>query len=293
MAGTFSRNLRLFGVTLGAIFTAELGDKTQLAALTFAADAPVYSWVIFAGAAAAMTLTSLIGVLLGDLLARLVKPRVLNYIAGGIFLVCAGFFVFRFLTAEESAAVAARSAATAWEAFAFTFSAIFVAELGDKTQLATLALAAGNRQARWVVFAGSALALVVASALACLVGGLAGEYLHSRYIGLAVALVFAVLGVAFLLGRAEKGRREFAWLVEQIEKLYEDPECRNCARLKRFLEHVRSLRSEVVSSKVSQLLAPREQWRDAACEQACRVDILHEAWHEKYEHQDATALQKG
>src|SRR6187549_2229568 len=56
-----------------------------------------------------------------------------------------------------------------WKLFLSTFGAIFLAEMGDKTQLATLSLSA-NGASRWVVFAGSALALVATSAVAVLFG---------------------------------------------------------------------------------------------------------------------------
>src|SRR5436190_11904547 len=56
-----------------------------------------------------------------------------------------------------------------WKTLASTFGAIFVAELGDKTQLAALSMSAGSR-AKWAVFAGSALALITTSAIAVLAG---------------------------------------------------------------------------------------------------------------------------
>lgn len=296
MAGRFAGDIRLFGVTLAAIFVAELGDKTQLTALAFSASAPGYRLLVFAATAAAMVLSSLIGVLAGGLLARVVKPRVLNVVAGVIFIVCAVLFAVRFAMAGDagSASVVAvgQGDRTPWEAFAFTFVAIFVAELGDKTQLATLSLAAGNRHARWVVFAGSATALTAASALACLLGGVLGEHLESRYLSLAAAAIFAVLGLFFLLGRAEKGRREFAWLVKQIEQLYEDEQCRTCPRLMAFLEHVRAIGSSAVSQQVDRLLRPRSEWQTHGCDRPCRVDGLHRRWHERYEHEDEVPLEK-
>ena len=58
-----------------------------------------------------------------------------------------------------------------WKLFATTFVAIFLAELGDKTQLATLTLAASSPGRRWLVFGAAALALLVSSAVAVLLGG--------------------------------------------------------------------------------------------------------------------------
>lgn len=89
-----------------------------------------------------------------------------------------------------------------WKLFASTFLAIFVAELGDKTQLATLSLAAGG-SSRWVVFAGSALALIATSALAVLFGEALTRVIPPVWIRRGAGVLFLVLGVLFLLAPAE------------------------------------------------------------------------------------------
>ena len=89
-----------------------------------------------------------------------------------------------------------------WRLFASTFTAIFVAELGDKTQLATLSLAAGGKS-RWVVFAGSALALVATSALAVLGGEVVARFVPPQWIRRVAGVVFLVMGALFLLGKGE------------------------------------------------------------------------------------------
>ncbi len=89
-----------------------------------------------------------------------------------------------------------------WKLFASTFLAIFVAELGDKTQLATLSLAAGG-SSRWVVFAGSAFALIATSALAVLFGEALTRVISPVWIRRGAGVLFLVLGVLFLLAPAE------------------------------------------------------------------------------------------
>ncbi len=64
------------------MFVAELGDKTQLATLLFAADREVSGWTVFAGASAALVTASAIGVLAGTLLSQYINPRYLHYLAG-------------------------------------------------------------------------------------------------------------------------------------------------------------------------------------------------------------------
>jgi putative Ca2+/H+ antiporter (TMEM165/GDT1 family) len=87
-----------------------------------------------------------------------------------------------------------------WPAFFSTFAAIFVAEMGDKTQLATLTFAAGARS-RWMVFAASALALVAASAIAVLAGEVVSRLISPAVLRRAAGVVFIVLGVMYLVGR--------------------------------------------------------------------------------------------
>jgi putative Ca2+/H+ antiporter (TMEM165/GDT1 family) len=89
-----------------------------------------------------------------------------------------------------------------WKLFASTFAAIFIAEIGDKTQLATLSLAAGG-SSRWMVFAGAALALVATSAIAVLVGEALARAVPPIYLQRTAGVVFLVLGVLFLFGRGE------------------------------------------------------------------------------------------
>jgi putative Ca2+/H+ antiporter (TMEM165/GDT1 family) len=89
-----------------------------------------------------------------------------------------------------------------WKLFASTFGAIFLAELGDKTQLATLSLASGGKS-RWVVFLASALALVATSALAVLAGEAIARMVPPIWVRRAAGALFLAMGVLFLLGRVD------------------------------------------------------------------------------------------
>lgn len=84
--------------------------------------------------------------------------------------------------------------------FGATFLAIFLAEIGDKTQLATLSFAAGGRS-RLAVFAGASLALIATSAIAVLAGEALARAIPPIWIRRAAGVLFLVLGVVFLLGR--------------------------------------------------------------------------------------------
>lgn len=83
--------------------------------------------------------------------------------------------------------------------FATVFATVFIAELGDKTQLATLLYAADASHSKLTVFAASAAALVVASALGVLAGGLVSEYVNPRALRWVAGLGFVGVGLWVLL----------------------------------------------------------------------------------------------
>jgi putative Ca2+/H+ antiporter (TMEM165/GDT1 family) len=88
-----------------------------------------------------------------------------------------------------------------WKLFASTFAAIFVAELGDKTQLAGLSLAAGSTS-KWTVFAGSALALVATSAIAVVGGEAVSRLISPLWLRRIAGVVFIAMGAWFLIRKA-------------------------------------------------------------------------------------------
>ena len=78
---------KVFVTIFASVFVAELGDKTQLATVLFASKADVSKWGVFAAAAAALVVSTAIGVLAGALLANWISERVLHWIAGCGFIV--------------------------------------------------------------------------------------------------------------------------------------------------------------------------------------------------------------
>lgn len=81
-----------------------------------------------------------------------------------------------------------------WKLFLSTFVLIFIAELGDKTQLVAMARAGAGDQARWVVFAAAASALVLSTLVAVLVGGALGRLVSERTINMVAGTLFVVIG---------------------------------------------------------------------------------------------------
>jgi putative Ca2+/H+ antiporter (TMEM165/GDT1 family) len=81
-----------------------------------------------------------------------------------------------------------------------TFGIIFLAEIGDKTQLAAMTMSADTKKP-WAVFLGASLALAAVSALGVLVGSVVGDYVPLEWIKRVAALAFIVIGVLMLLGK--------------------------------------------------------------------------------------------
>ena len=118
---------------------------------------------------------------------------------------------FSFVGAAESKAVS-RFAANAlhkitfketemdWRVFLTTFGVIFLAEMGDKTQLAAMTMAAQSKKP-WAVFIAAALALTAVSAIGVLAGSVLGNYLPLEWIKRVAAVAFIVIGVLMLAGK--------------------------------------------------------------------------------------------
>jgi putative Ca2+/H+ antiporter (TMEM165/GDT1 family) len=82
---------------------------------------------------------------------------------------------------------------------ATVFTAVFIAELGDKTQLATMLFAADREVSKWTVFAGASLALIVASGLGVLAGGFISHYVSEKYLHYIAGAGFVGIGIWTLL----------------------------------------------------------------------------------------------
>jgi len=179
-----------FWLACGVALIAELGDKSQLAAASFGARhrlAPVLLGFTL-GAAAALGLGVLLGAAVGDLLPHAVR----SVVAGALFLVFALWSLRSHDEDAESAAAVRTGVVLVGVAFA-----VFLAEMGDKTQFATAALAA--RQSPLSTWLGATLGEVLASGAAILVGAWLGPRMPERILRLGGAVVFALVGVWLLV----------------------------------------------------------------------------------------------
>ena len=88
-----------------------------------------------------------------------------------------------------------------WKTFALIFGTVFVAELGDKTQLATLLFAADKAVNKWLVFFGASVALIATSALGVLGGALISQHVSERALHLTAGIGFILIGLWTVFSR--------------------------------------------------------------------------------------------
>ncbi|MGO4618127.1 TMEM165/GDT1 family protein [Nocardia sp. 2YAB30] len=185
-------------LSIGIVFLAELGDKSQLMALTFALR--YRWWVVLGGIATATAAVHLISVGVGYFLGAALPTRAISLIAAITFLAVGLWTLREHFGAAADGEPEPKTLRTNTAPFFVVLSAFLLAELGDRTMFATAALATDYD---WVgVWLGSTIGMVAADALAIAVGILVGKHLPERAIGIGSGLLFLYFGAATLLGAA-------------------------------------------------------------------------------------------
>lgn len=178
-------------LSFGVIFAAELGDKSQLMALTFATR--YRALPILTGITIATALVHAVSVGLGAALGVALPTRALTIAGGVAFLGFAAWTLRGDSLSEEERTRAERNERSAIVAASAAF---MLAELGDKTMLATVALA--TREGLVGTWLGSTAGMVAADALAIGAGRLMGTRLPERGVRVVAALAFVVFGLVLL-----------------------------------------------------------------------------------------------
>ena len=176
-----------FALSFGVVLLAELGDKSQLIALTFAAR--YRPLTVLAAVSIATLLVHAGSVALGTAFARAVPPQAIQVVAGLAFFVFAGWTIRGDTLGAEDERRADHVGRWALLTIGVAF---FLAELGDKTMLATITLATTEEPiGTWL---GSTAGMVAADAIAIGIGALLGARLPERAIKLFAAAAFVVFG---------------------------------------------------------------------------------------------------
>ena len=185
--------MEAFLLSTGIVALAEIGDKTQLLAFLLAARFRK-PWPIVLGIFIATVVNHAGAGYVGTLVAQWLTPDVLRWVLGLGFLAMAAWILVPDEVDDDEASSAGR-----WGVLGTTIVAFFLAEMGDKTQIATVALAARFHDFVWVV-AGTTLGMMLANVPAVFIGHKAATALPVKWVHRTAALVFAVLGVATLVG---------------------------------------------------------------------------------------------
>lgn len=148
--------------SFGLVFAAEFADKSQLVCMTLAAR--YRPWPVFFGAILAFSLLNLIAVIFGAAAANWLPPYITSAIVTGLFLL----FGLQALRQSPEDNEQLQSIKSSRSIFLTTFSLIVLAEFGDKTQLAVVALASTFNQV--AIFIGATVALATTTALGILIG---------------------------------------------------------------------------------------------------------------------------
>ncbi|MGO4223020.1 TMEM165/GDT1 family protein [Lysobacter sp. TAF61] len=172
-------------VSTGTVALAEIGDKTQLLALLLAARFRK-PWPIVAGILVATLLNHALAAWFGTLVAQWLSPEVLRWVVAISFLAVAIWTLKPDKLDEEDSALPARSA------FVATTIAFFLAEIGDKTQVATVLLAA-KYHPFWEVVAGTTAGMLLANVPVVLLGSRLADRLPLKTARIVAAVVFLAL----------------------------------------------------------------------------------------------------
>lgn len=184
--------MNAFLISLGVIFVAELGDKSQLMALAFAAR--YRALPILIGISVATAVVHAFSVIVGAVVGVALPTQVIAVVAGLAFFAFAAWTLHGDTLDDDEASRAQRSVRSAVLAASVAF---FLAELGDKTMLATITLA--TKEGLIGTWVGSTAGMVAADALAIAVGQQLGARLPERAIRIGAAMTFVLFGIVLVI----------------------------------------------------------------------------------------------
>lgn len=185
-----------FLISTGIVALAEIGDKTQLLAFILAAKFRKPVPIIIGILVATLANHGLAGAV-GTWLTSLMSPETLRWVLGLSFIAMAVWTLIPDKIDDDEGGLVRMGV------FGTTLVAFFLAEMGDKTQVATVALAA-QYQAFVAVVAGTTLGMMIANVPAVLLGDRIAQRMPVRLVHAIAAAIFAVLGVATLMGAGEQ-----------------------------------------------------------------------------------------
>lgn len=182
-------------LSTGVVALAEMGDKTQLLSLMLAARYPKQALAIIAGIFIATIANHACAALLGHWLMTLVTPDVMRWILGVSFV---GIGLWLLIPDHIDDAKGSKVADRALQVFGLTVVLFFLAEMGDKTQIATIALGARYPDVLSVTI-GTTLGMMLANAPAVWIGQKFTQRIPIKWVHAVAAITFILIGIASLI----------------------------------------------------------------------------------------------
>jgi len=183
----------VLGATFIAVLLAEIGDKTQIMTLALAARNRTIL-PVFVGSVLGEVSANSIGVVIGTFLGIAIPLDIVSLIAGAVFII---FGILNIVKKEEEEEKVPQAKTKSMLLSAFYL--IFLAEMGDKTQILTLGLSA-QYQNPITVLIGLSLAFMTISSVGALLGERASKILPMKWIKIASGVLFIIFGILFIVG---------------------------------------------------------------------------------------------
>ena len=187
--------VQLFFIVFALVLLAELADKTQLVTFALAAETGKPAQVYLGVLCGLFTVTTL-GVLVGSLIGVFVPLTLIQLIAGLVFIILGIFSIYRVRRNKHDEETTTTHGTRVWVR---AFILLFLAELGDKTQLIIILITSTTGQLL-LVFAAGFLALALVNGIGVFLGDRARKYLSTKTITYIAAAAFIIAGVIVLIG---------------------------------------------------------------------------------------------
>ncbi len=188
-------DLSALALSTGVVALAEMGDKTQLLSLMLAARYPKQALAIIGGILIATIANHACAALLGNWLTTFMSPDLLKWILGLSFL---GIGLWLLVPDHIDDAAGSKVADKAFQVFMLTVGLFFLAEMGDKTQIATIALGAKYSDV-FSVTVGTTLGMMLANAPAVWIGQKFTKRIPIKWVHAVAAVTFIAIGIATLI----------------------------------------------------------------------------------------------
>jgi len=185
----------VISLSAGVVALAEMGDKTQLLSLMLAVRYPKQAWPIIGGILIATLVNHAGAAFLGQLLASFIHPEILRWILGASFIVIGAWLLVPDKLEDEGQSKKVHGALAV---FLLTITLFFLAEMGDKTQIATIALGARYNDVLSVT-AGTTLGMMLANAPAVWIGQKFTQRVPLKWVHAIAAVVFIAIGLITLI----------------------------------------------------------------------------------------------